>query len=208
MAHIEDGFARRSFTCSDVKKNIFLIGDSIRQGYCEVVREELADSAEVFFVKDNCRNTQYVISNLRKWANMFDRPERVDLVQFNCGHWDIAHWCGGEDSLTSRGEYARNMYVIIDMLTLLFPNAKIVCATTTTMNPDGTQSENVRSNWEISRYNGVIRAVAADKELPVNDLFALTVGWEASFYKDYCHFTQEAYVLLGKEVARFLRLYL
>lgn len=207
MTHIENGLASKSFFCSDVKKNVFLIGDSIRQGYCNAVRDELSSVAEVFFVNDNCRNTQYVITNLRKWANMFDDAGRVDLVQFNCGHWDIAHWCGGELSLTSEGEYDRNLRIIINMISSLFPNAKIVFATTTTMNPDGRQGVNVRTNGEISRYNAVAKAVAAEKGIAVNDLFALTVGWDSSYYKDYCHFAADANVLLGKAVAKALEQY-
>ena len=67
------------------QKEYFLIGDSIRMGYCASAREALSDVAEVFYVADNCRNTQNVITNLNGWANMFDDPTRVDMVQFK--HW-------------------------------------------------------------------------------------------------------------------------
>ena len=82
MAYIEEGKTNKQFVCSSVKKNIFLIGDSIRMGYCASAREALSDMAEVFYVADNCRNTQNVITNLNGWANMFDDPTRVDMVQF------------------------------------------------------------------------------------------------------------------------------
>ena len=116
MAYIEDGNAKTQFLCSDTKKNVFLIGDSIRKGYCATAREALSDVAEVFYVDDNCRNTQYVITNLSGWAKAFSDPTRVDLVQLNCGHWDIAHWRGGAFSLTSEGEYARNLQIIMEMI--------------------------------------------------------------------------------------------
>ena len=147
MTHIEDGGTNNKyFICSNTKKNIFLIGDSIREGYCALTREALSDLAEVFYVNDNCRNTQYVITNLNNWANLFSDPDRVDLVQFNCGHWDVAHWRGGAFSLTSEDEYARNLQIIIDMLSEVFPNAIIVFATTTTMNPSGEVGLNTRTN--------------------------------------------------------------
>lgn len=57
MHYIENGKAITDFMCSREKPNIFLLGDSIRQGYCETVRKELVDIAEVFYVSDNCRNT-------------------------------------------------------------------------------------------------------------------------------------------------------
>lgn len=205
MVHVEDGKANKRFQCSNVKKNIFLIGDSIRLGYCAATREALSDTAEVFYVADNCRNTQYVITSLTGWANMFSDPACVDLVQFNCGHWDIAHWRGGENSLTSESEYARNLQIIMDMLREIFPNAKIVFATTTTMNPSGQMGINPRSNEEISRYNEIAKTVASKNNVPVNDLFSITKEWDSSYYKDYCHFTDESNSILGQTVAATLK---
>ena len=48
----------KQFMCSEDKTNIFLIGDSIRMGYCNYVKEELEGEAEVFFTEDNNKNTQ------------------------------------------------------------------------------------------------------------------------------------------------------
>ncbi len=205
MTYIEDGKTKQQFRCSNSKKNIFLIGDSIRLGYCASVREALADIAEVFYVDDNCRNTQYVITNLNRWANMFSDRALVDVVQFNCGHWDIAHWRGGAFSLTSEGEYARNLQIIMDMISELFPRAKIVFATTTTMNPSGQTGVNPRTNGEISRYNEIAKGVADKNNIAVNDLFSITKKWDSSYYKDYCHFTDEANTVLGQAVATTLK---
>ncbi len=208
MVHIEDGHASKAFICSDIKKNIFLIGDSIRLGYCDATREALSDLAEVFYVSDNCRNTQYVITNLNAWANKFSDRTRVDIVQFNCGHWDTAHWCGGKFPLTSEEEYGRNLQIIIDMISKLFPNAKIAFATTTTMNPNGEMGLNVRTNVDIARYNDIAKSVAIKNNVAINDLFAITKEWDSLYYSDYCHFTAEANIILGKSVAKALQLYL
>ena len=205
MSYIEDGNANKKFICNDTKKNIFLIGDSIRLGYCASARETLSDVAEVFYVDENCRNTQYVITKLHEWSNMFSDPTKVDLVQFNCGHWDVAHWRGGKHSLTSESEYARNIQIIIELIRELFPRAHIVFATTTTMNPSGQIGGNPRTTEEISRYNERAKAVAKENDLPVNDLFAVTKDWDSSYYKDYCHFTDTTNVILGRVVAETLR---
>ena len=208
MTYIEDGKAKKRFLCSDTKKNIFLIGDSIRIGYCAFAREALSDIAEVFYVDDNCRNTQYVITKLSGWANMFSDPSCVDLVQFNCGHWDVAHWYGGELSLTSETEYARNLQIIIDMIQKLFPRSGIVFATTTTMNPSGKIGTNPRTTEEIFRYNEIAKAVASKNNVPINDLFAITKEWDSACYRDYCHFNDDANAVLGKAVATALKTYL
>ena len=138
MNYVENGNASWQFMCDDKKPNIFLIGDSIRRGYCETVKAELRDIASVFYCDDNCRSTQYIIFSLRQWANSFSDREKVDIVQFNCGHWDVAHWNGYEHPLTSENEYAKNIKMIIVTLKEFFPNAKIVFATTTSMNPNGS----------------------------------------------------------------------
>ena len=208
MMHIEEGKAKKQFICSNTKKNVFIIGDSIRLGYCATTREALSDVAEVFYVTDNCRNTQYVITRLNAWANMFSNRNCVDLVQFNCGHWDIAHWHGGELPLTSETEYSRNLQIIVDMISKLFPRAKIIFATTTTMNPNGNAGINLRTNGEISRYNELAKAVANKNHIPINDLYSVTKDWDASRYKDYCHFVEDAYTVLGEAVAKALRPFL
>lgn len=208
MAHVEEGKTNVKFICSDQKKNIFLIGDSIRMGYCRQVKEELSDAAEVFYPEENCRSTQNVIVSLFGWSNLFDDPAKVDVVQFNCGHWDAARWSGELLSLTSEEEYGRNVRMIIRMITKLFPKAKIIFATTTPMNPDGQQGGNTRTTEEIARYNEIAKAAVQENAIPVNDLFAATQDWDSSCYADYCHFTAEANETLGKAVANALRRYL
>ena len=42
-------------------KQVFLIGDSIREGYCEKVKEALRDRAEVIYPGENCRTSQYIV---------------------------------------------------------------------------------------------------------------------------------------------------
>jgi len=205
MNYIEDGVAKEEFMSRSGKKNVFLIGDSIRRGYCQATADALADTAQVFWPDDNCRNTQYVITCLKKWAGMFDDTSKVDLVQFNCGHWDTAHWNEDEYPLTSEEEFDRNIRMIIRQLRKFFPNAKLVFATTTTMNPNGIFGVNPRDNATISRYNDIAVQIAKKEGVLVNDLYCITREWGSEKYKDYCHFTEEASMELGRAVADRLR---
>ncbi len=201
---VENGASAVAFSCSDEKPNIFLIGDSIRQGYCQTVREELADKAQVFFFTDNCRSTQYVIFSMKKWAGMFDEPAKVDLVHFNCGQWDVAHFNGHALPLTSEAEYAKNLQIIIDLLKMFFPNAKLVFATTTPMNPVGgsTGGVNPRTNEAVDTYNRIAVEIMEKNGIVINDLNTFASNWGSECYKDTCHFTEAAFATLGKEVAR------
>ena len=208
MNYVENGKSGKEFTCSKERPNIFLIGDSIRMGYCETVKKELADTAEVFYVSDNCRNTQYVVTSLEGWKNMFDDETLIDIVQFNCGHWDTAKWSGYDVCLTSEAEYARNIKMIIDLIKQKFINAKIIFATTTTMNPDNVPCMNFRDNSIIDRYNEIAVEVAEDNGVYISDLNKITRSWPGEYYRDYCHFTDKASTILGKAVADKLRSFL
>lgn len=205
MAYLEESNYNSDFVCTKDKHNVFLIGDSIREGYCCVVKEELADIANVFYINDNNRNTQYLITNLKAYSTKFQNPELVDLIHFNCGHWDIAHWNGAKFSLTSIEEYARNLEIIISMIKNLFPHAIIVFATTTHMNPNGEMGLNVRTNKEIAAYNFVAKQVCDKKGVLLNDLNEYVESWGSNCYKDYCHYTDSSNKMLGKEIANRLR---
>ena len=200
MNFVENGASNVIFKCSNEKKNIFLIGDSIRKGYCAHTKEALKDKAEVFYFEDNCRSSQYIIFSMKKWAGMFDDTSKVDVVQFNCGQWDTAHWNGYELSLTSESEYAKNIRMIIFLIKNFFPNAIVVFATTSPMNPDGQNGLNPRSNAEVTRYNELALEVTKDCNIPVIDVNAFMRDWESEKFKDSCHLTD----LSNKELGNFV----
>lgn len=204
MDYLEERNLKCDFICTEDKKNIFLIGDSIREGYCHTVKEELLNVANVFFINDNNRNTQFLITNLKSYSTMFNCPALVDIVHFNCGHWDIAHWDGSEFSLTSINEYIKNLETIIELIKKLFINAKIVFATTTPMNPSGEVGINIRTNNEIDEYNFAAKQVCDKNKILLNDINAYVKNWGAEYYKDYAHYTEQSNILLGKEIAKRL----
>ena len=210
MQFVENGNADVIFNCRKTKKNIFLIGDSIRKLYCATVREDMQDEAEIFYVDDNCRSSQYIIFSMKKWAAMFDRPDLVDMVQFNCGQWDTAHFNGLPYSLTSPEEYRKNIHCIILQIQKFFPNAKIIFATTTPMNPVGGSigGVNPRSNDEVDLYNKIALEVCAEYGVQINDLNGFMRDFGEEAYQDTCHPTKETAKVLGQEVARYLRQYL
>ena len=206
---MKHGRVGAEFACNETRPNIFLIGDSIRLGYCRTVKESLADVADVFYFSDNCKSTQYAIFNAQGWANKFDDPELVDIVHFNCGHWDAAHFFGVEFSLTSIEEYARNMHVLVGLLQRFFSNAKLIFATSTPMNPDPTKIDaSPRSNEELDAYNRVAVEVMKEHGVTVSDLNAYMRDWGSDCFADACHLTPAAYARLGEEIARRLREYM
>ena len=198
---LEDAASEPAQKTSDLPE-VLLIGDSIRQLYCPYVAEALRGQAEVKWpARENCQNTQHVLTNLSRWRGLVASPK---VVQFNCGHWDAAHWDGDDEPLTSVEEYAGNIRKIIRRIRRYWPEAKIVFATTTKMNPSGEQGRNTRTTEAIRAYNAAAVKVAQEEGVAVNDLFAATEKWPASHYKDYCHFNKEASRRLGRIVAERL----
>ena len=183
---------------------ILLIGDSIRMGYCAIVKAELEGVADVRYPDGNGCNTQHVLISLGSWAKLCS-PEETAAVQFNCGHWDVAHWDSEAEPLTSLGEYEHNMERIITRLRGYFPKAVLIAATTTPMNPSYPPCSCPRTNEEIRQYNAALIRAAEKYGVRVNDLFGVAEDWDSSCYRDYCHFQEPSYLALGKATAEFLR---
>lgn len=200
---LENGTVYEKTENREKKQVVFLIGDSIRIGYETEVKTLLSDMAEVICPPDNCRYTQYVLTNLSSWATLCE-PEEVCLVQFNCGHWDVAHWDGEETSLNDVETYAGNIRRIIKRLRTVFPNARIVFATTTGMNPDGSQGKNPRTNQEIETYNRAAVS-ACENNAEVLDLYAVTKMFGSELYEDAVHQTKEGAGILAGIVADNIR---
>ena len=206
-------------------KNLLLLGDSIRVGYCNFVKEMLEARANVFFPEDNCRFAQYTLRELQRWVA--DYPE-IDVVHWNNGLWDSAHLSisGSGDDGEAAGvtmkpanvsadyrydeeavtppeiyEYMLNRVVI--RIKQLCPNARIVFATTTPVIEE--QATNIyRSNAEVDLYNDIARNVMKKHNVMVNELgdFAKTLSVE--YRRDWVHYNDEGSRLLAGEIVDFL----
>lgn len=177
---------------------VLLIGDSIRMGYCDAVAEALRGKAVVKWPRENCRSSQNIVISLVQWRKLVASPK---VVHVNCGHWDAACWDGDPEPLTSVEEYARNVRKIIHRIRRYWPEAKIVFATTTPVNPNGSRGRDMRTTESIRRYNAAAVKVATEEGVAVNDLFAITVKWDSGSYSDFCHFNKAASKRLGHIVA-------
>ena len=185
-------------------KQILLLGDSIRMGYSEYVKELLKDQAEIISPEENCRSSQTIIIGLQKWTELCD-PERVEVVHFNCGHWDAEHFDKLPEPLTSLEEYAKNLGIIVKLLRARFPNAKLIFATTTPMNPEYPKSDIKRTTEDLMEYNLVAKSVMQKYDVQVNDLFDRVKDFGGEYYADFCHFRSEGYALLGKCVYEMVK---
>lgn len=200
IKHAEEALLEKADGIEKGKKTVYLIGDSSTVGYRRTVKKELAGIANVVYPEENGRSSQYVITMLRTWSGLCD-ADSVGIVQFNTGHWDIAHWNDEEISLTSVDEYAKNVCRIAASLRRMYKNAVIVYATTMPMNPNGENSVNYRYTSEIIKYNEAALNALAGSDVVINDLFSFAKDFTPSDFADYCHLTDEANEKVGRHCA-------
>ena len=195
-------------------KNIFLIGDSIRHGsyvetldsklspgYGVYVKEKLesAGLANVCSPDENSRWAQYTLRFLHKWAKEVPDPEKVDVVHWNNGLWDAVRLFGDEP-LTPIEFYELMLPRVYNRIRLLFPNAKIIFATSTAVIEEMSRPQFTRRNEEIKQYNEVAKKVMAQLNVPVNDLWAVTENWGPEMHADWVHFNEEGCRILADKV--------
>ena len=196
-------------------KNIFLIGDSIRYGahtvsatnelspgYGIYVKEMLEGKANVYAPDENCRFAQYTLRFLRKWSKRVP-AEEIDVVHWNNGLWDVLREFDDEP-LTPVEFYGDLLKRVYKRIRILFPNAKVIFALSTSVKEEWYKQGFCRYNCEIEEYNK--KAVEVMKELgvEVNDLYTLSASFDDSMRADPTHFNDEGSKALAEQVVKVI----
>ena len=180
-----------------MKKQILLLGDSVRMQYQPAVAKKLADIAGVSGPEENGRWSGYTLNSLRFWLPQLPSP---DLVQWNCGLWDM-----GDDYQEGRHFYPLDLYEetchrICRILRKVTgkPDLPIVIATTTpTLHGD---------HGDILLYNDVLRKVAGEENAAVNDLYAVvSPAKETMICEDHIHLNETGVEAVAQQTADVLR---
>ena len=184
---------------------ILLVGDSIRKGYCEYVKEKLKDVAEVYYDDENCRFAAYILRYLHGWCKQLELGEDVDLVHWNAGLWDVLEMFGDEPFTTP--DYYRNVIVrVTKRIRMLFPKAKIVFALTTAVNESVLKPDFCRRNAVIRQYNEIAIEALTPLGVTFDDLYSVTENCPDECRSDGVHFNCEAgVVMMGEAVIENIR---
>ena len=181
-------------------KKIVLLGDSIRMGYDKYIKESLESSAEVFYPEENCRFAEYILRYAHEWKNNGKWGDNVDLVHWNAGLWDALELFGDEP-LTSLSYYGEAIARIDRRLRMLFPNAKMVFATSTCVKEEWGRSTFMRHNATVQQYNSEALRVLSSTDTVINDLYSLTASFPDEYRSDWVHFyTPAATEVIGGRV--------
>ena len=178
-------------------KQIVLLGDSVRMQYQPVVAKKLAGVAEVRGPEENGRWSGYTLNSLRFWLPQMPSP---DLVQWNCGLWDM-----GDDYQEGRHFYPLDLYEetcrrICRVLRKMTGNPELpilIATTTPTLIPD---------HEDICLYNDVLRKVAAEENAGINDLYAVVAPAKAEMIgEDHIHLNPAGVQAVAEQTAARIR---
>lgn len=185
-------------------KKIFLIGDSIRfgapgsPGYGVYVKEKLEGRVEVYAPNENCRFAQHTLRYLHEWAANIPGDE-IDVVHWNNGLWDALHLFGDEP-FTELEYYGKTLVRIYQRIRLLFPNARVIFALSTSVKEEWASPDFIRYNKEIEEYNKEAIKVLAPLGVEINDLYSVSKAFADDLRSDWVHFGGEGSKILADAV--------
>lgn len=188
-------------------KKVLLLGDSIRMGYDEYVRDLLRGKAEVYFEEDNGRFAAYTLWQVNQ---IFRHHGQFDVVHWNNGYWDMNIEPPMTEAIHPVEEY---LYFLRRILNEIQKNgAKVIFATTTPILVEGTGVDNTgtqatftyKDAW-VQTYNEAAKKLMAEQGVPVNDLYALCKQ-SPTCYKcpDMLHLTEEGYLACAKQAVQYI----
>lgn len=188
--------------------NVLIIGDSISIGYTKQVAGLLKDVANVQRPGANCGDTTAGLNNLTRWLG----DTKWDVIHFNWGLHDLCYRHpeskaqGHRDKVKGTQsvpleQYEKNLETLVQQLEKT--GAKLIWASTTVV-PEG---EAGRFVGDEVKYNAAARRVMEKHGIPVDDLHALTAGFDAKYFsgKGNVHYTKEGYAKIAAQVAESIR---
>lgn len=192
---------------SDIMRQVILIGDSIRMGYQPVVARLLEGWATVTGPTANGFTTANVLANLDHWTE--HDPAAGVIVHINAGLHDIKRRRPDQAIETPLDVYRENVRTILARLEASIRGATLIWARITPVH-DQNHHQNKsfdRRTTDVDAFNAVADAVAADANVPINDLHDVIMrsGKDRLLNKDGVHYSAEGYELLGNAVAAKVR---
>ncbi len=167
-------------------KKILLVGDSIRMGYDKSVKETLNGIAEVYFPQENCRFASYVLRYISEYSEL--SPDgQFDIIHWNAGLWDCLRLFE-EDPHTPIDVYAYYIDRICIRIKKLYPNAKVIFATSTSVLSEKMSKNFKRYNEEIEEYNKVAVDIVKKYGFEINDLYSVSTTLPESAHSDTVHY--------------------
>ncbi len=181
------------------RKDILLLGDSIRLGYQGWVKEAMGKEARITVHPDNCRFTEYMFNVLWYTQGELRKP---DIIHFNCGIWDMEQFYGEKDNFIPVDDYAENLKRIVNAFHYLWgDHLTLIFATSTPRNLPG--------NLELTqKYNAAAIEALTPLGVHIDDLYPVIADHMEYICPDKTHHTIEGQKACAEVVTACLRKYL
>lgn len=191
-------------------KKVLLLGDSIRMGYQNDVKEILSGEYEVICPEDNGRFAAYTLWQANQ---MFKWNPDIELVHFNNGYWDMNIEAPMTEAIHPVEEYVSFLRRIVTLCRQC--GAKVVFATTVPILEAGAAGDNTGvegtinySNEWVKEYNAAAVETMKALDVPVNDLYALCMEDDRRYKcEDLLHLSAEGSRRCAEQVADYVREY-
>jgi hypothetical protein len=194
-------------------KKVLLLGDSIRQGYQEYVKDVCKEYADVYYPNDNGKFCQNTLFYFHDWARILSDGWSFDfdIIHFNSGLWDVFRFSNDDKCLNSPEEYRILLKRIVDRMYFFYPNAKIIFALTTKVLKPGFSKGSdigVRKNSDIKLYNKIAEELFENSDIDINDLWSISQSLPIEAMSDCVHYeTLAGREALGGGVAELIKKY-
>lgn len=191
-------------------KKVLLLGDSIRMGYDDYVRDMLSGEFEVYYDSDD--NGRFAAYTLWQANQFFKKYGRFDAVHWNNGYWDMNIEAPMTEPIHPLDEYVRNLGRILREIRK--NGAVPVFATSVPILPadiagevaaEGVKTFSYKNEW-VEKYNEAALSFMEKEGVAVNDLYSVCLE-DRHFYKcpDLLHLTDEGYRRCAEKVAEAVR---
>jgi GDSL-like Lipase/Acylhydrolase family len=167
---------------------VLLIGDSITRAYYPAVEKDLKGRACVARV-----TTSKSLGDPAFLAEVstFLSEAKFDVIHFNNG---MHGWGYSEE------DYRRAFPQLLETLHRLAPNAKLIWATTTPVQPAGIRKPGP-NNDRIEARNAIAAAAVKGEDIPVDNLFSLVQSHPEYYKPGGIHFNDQGIAVEARQVA-------
>ena len=136
---------------------------------------------------ENCRFASYLLRYLHEYKNTLLPNEDVDVLHWNAGLWDCLRLFQ-EEPHTPIDFYAYYIDRICIRIKKIFPNAKVIFATSTSVLSEKMSKDFKRYNEEIENYNKVAIEVIKRYGFEINDLYSVSTTLTEKAHSDAVHY--------------------
>ncbi len=174
-------------------QRLILIGDSITQSYFAGVEKAL----EGRFLCARLTTSRCAGDpQLKKEIALLLGEFHFDLIHFNNG---LHGWDYTEEA------YAKGLAEALDFLHAKSPKSRLLWASTTPVWEGGTSGTlDALKTARVRKRNRIAKGLAAERHIPLNDLFACVIDHSEHVSPDGVHFNLAGQEALVSRVARFI----